>query len=313
MSGRAPLLRFGWAGKAAAERAFDGVASSFVPLGLPLGNDDGATSHEPVRLWGATRAVLGRDTDHRPQRTGDCVSFGAKNAVEHLQCVEIVAGEAEGFRPVFPPFLYATGRVLVGGGRLSGRAGSLGSWQAEAVRRFGVLRADADGVPAYSGGLADRWGDGRPAAGAGGRDVSFRSFLDAADDHPVGAAARVRTWGEVVAAVSNGYPVTVASDCGFTMRAGRSGFHERRGTWPHQMCLTGVHDDPRRPWAAVLNSWGDVHGSVQDFADGTRWPPATLRVRREAVGEMLRRGEAYAYSRFAGFPPRRLDWGRLIG
>ena len=140
--------------------------------------------------------------------------------MEYLQCAEIYAGQAEGFRPVFPPYLYATGRVLAGGGRLRGRAGSLGSWQAAAVMAHGVLRSDADGVPAYSAAVADAWGDGQ----------DFRDFMKFAADHPVAAAARVRTWEEVAAAVANGSPVTVASDCGFTMKPGRAGYHERRGS-----------------------------------------------------------------------------------
>ena len=315
-----PAARFGWAGKDEAERAFDSLQQSshalaeFPPL-QKLSGAESAAADGGVRLWDLVRKVRGEDTPNVAQQTGDCVSFGAKNAIEYLQCAEIAAGESEGFKPVFPPFLYATGRVLAGGGRLRGRAGSLGSWQAAAVKEHGVLRTDAAGVPPYSGAVADAWGDGRKASSGrtNGDAAGFRDFLTAAADHPVGAAARVRTWAEVVAAVANGSPVTVASDCGFTMRAAASGFHERRGRWPHQMALVAVCDDPARPWAGVLNSWGDAHGRVTDWRTGERWPTGTLRVRREAVEEMLTTGEAYAYAAFAGFPPRRIDWGGLLG
>ena len=318
-----PAARFGWAGKDAAERAFAATANRFVTFPAdelePTPDLADRLAGPGVRLWELVRAVRGEDTSHAPQKTGDCVAFGAKNAVEYLQCAEIHAGQTEGFRPVFPPFLYAAGRVLAGGGRLRGRAGSLGGWQAAAVRDHGVLRSDAAGVPAYSGALADAWGDGRPArpgggdGGGGGEPAGFRAFLPLAADHPVGAAARVRTWGEVVAAVANGSPVTVASDAGFAMTAGPDGYHARRGRWPHQMCVTCISDDPAKPWAALLNSWGDAHGRVRDFATGGVWPAGTLRVRREALEEMLRTGEAYAYAAFAGFPPRQVDWGRLLG
>ena len=308
-----PSARFGWAGRDAAERAYERNAARFLPFPLadlePTPDLAAKLAGGGVKLWDLVRAVRGEDTPHGPQRTGDCVSFGAKNAVEYLQCAEIYAGQAEGFRPVFPPYLYATGRVLAGGGRLRGRAGSLGSWQAAAVMAHGVLRSDADGVPAYSAAVADAWGDGQ----------DFRDFMKFAADHPVAAAARVRTWEEVAAAVANGSPVTVASDCGFTMKPGRAGYHERRGSWPHQMCVVGLSTNPERPWAALLNSWGDAHGRLTDFEtpDGpgsqAKWPVGTLRVRREALEEILRTGEAYAYAAFAGFPPRRIDWGRLLG
>ena len=205
--------------------------------------------------------------------------------------------------------------MLAGGGRLRGRAGSLGSWQAAAVKEFGVLRTDAPGVPAYSGAIANAWGDDQETRSrrAGDPASGFRDFLGLAADHPVGAAARVRTWEEVTAAVANGSPVTIASDAGFTMTVGRDGYHERRGRWPHQMCVVAARDDPAKPWAALLNSWGDAHGRLTDWATGEPWPVGTLRVRREALEEMLRTGEAYAYAAFAGFPPRRLDWGELLG
>ena len=320
-----PAARFGWAGRDAAERAYDDLQQSPSPLeSFPLAAltaaVPAAVADGGVRLWELVRQVRGEDAPNLPQRTGDCVAFGAKNAVEYLQCAEIAAGQAEGFRAVFPPFLYATGRVLAGGGRLRGRAGSLGSWQAAALKEYGVLRSDAPGAPPYSRAVAEAWGDGRRVPRDGGRSdhaddgaVGFRDFLGLAADHPVGAAARVRTWEEVVAAVANGSPVTVASDAGFTMRVGSDGYHERRGRWPHQMCVVGVCDDPARPWAALLNSWGDAHGRLHDWRTGAPWPAGTLRVRREALGGMLRGGEAYALAAFAGFPPRRHDWGGLLG
>ncbi len=123
----------------------------------------------------------------------------------------------------------------------------------------------------------------------------------------------MRTWDETVAAVANGSPVTVASNAGFTMSVGRDGYHERRGRWPHQMCVIGVCDDPAKPWAALLNSWGDAHGRLHDWSTGEPWPAGTLRVRREALAGMLASGEAYALAAFAGFPPRRHDWGGLLG
>lgn len=292
---------FGWAGHETARREWDRLAATFPSFFIA--GQTRATAGRTARLWDLVRKVRGADTPNVPQATGDCVAFGAKNAVEYLACAEIVGGDLEEFRPAFPPYLYAIGRVLVGNGGLTGRPGSLGSWMAKAIVEYGVLRSDLPNVPAYSRAVADRWGDGE----------GFREFLDEGRRHPVRSAARIDDWNSLIAAVTNGYPCTIASNAGFTMQAGHDGFHRRRGSWPHQMCVVAVGDDARRPWAGVLNSWGDVHGRLIDFDSGEPWPPGTLRVRRDAIEQMLRTGECFAYSQFEGFPQQNLFWGEVIG
>ena len=101
------------------------------------------------------------------------------------------------------------------------------------------------------------------------------------------------------------------------------GAHDMRREFVIQSALTPVFDyvapmvafcdDPRRPWAGLLNSWGDAHGRVTDFETGEPWPAGTLRVTRDAVEGMLRTGECFAYSQFDGFPQQDLFWGDLIG
>lgn len=292
---------FGWAGTDAANRAWELIGESFPPFFIA--HQLQPTTGGIARLWDLVRRVLNRDTENYRQETGDCVSFGAKNAIEYVQCAEILRGDLEEFQPVFPPYLYATGRVLVGENRLRGRAGSLGSWMAKAVVEHGVLRSNHDGVPRYSGSIADRWGNGD----------GFQAFLTEGRRHPVRSAARITTWDALVAAIVNGYPCTIASNAGFSMTAGSDGFHHQRGTWPHQMCIVAISDDARRPWAGLLNSWGDAHGRVVDFDSGEPWPVGTLRVRRDAIEGMLRTGECFAYSQFDGFPQQNFSWGEVIG
>jgi hypothetical protein len=291
----------GWAGENAAKREWDRFASAF-PQFLIAGATR-STAGATARLWDLVRRVLGEDTPNDPQKTGDCVSFGAKNAIEYVSCAEIARGDLEAFHRVFPPYLYATSRVLVGEGRLAGRSGSLGSWMAKAVVEYGVLRSDLPGVPAYSGAIADRWGNGE----------GFRSFLDEGGKHPIRSAARIESWEALVAAIVNGYPCTIASNAGFTMKPASDGFHHRRGSWPHQMCVVAISDDERKPWAGLLNSWGDVHGRLRDFETGEPWPVGTLRISRDDMESMLRTGECFAYSQFEGFPQQDLFWGEVIG
>jgi hypothetical protein len=115
----------GWLGLEVAKKEWDllKTSSTFRPLSLgPVRGSRRMMLHEVVRK------VLGKDTENYPQEIGDCVSFGAKNAIEYLMCCErLLKGDAEKFRPVFAPYLYRTGRIYVGGGQLGNGDGSLGS------------------------------------------------------------------------------------------------------------------------------------------------------------------------------------------
>lgn len=267
---------------------FSGSINSFASYS-PVNSYSG----KRMMLWEAVRKVLGKDTVNYPQQVGDCVSFGGKNALEYLQCVEIaINGDAEEFHPIFPPYLYGTSRINVGGGGLWGD-GSYGVWLQEAVKRFGVLRADAQGVPQYSGSLARSWGSrGVPAA-----------FLEEGGRHLVLTTAQVRNAGECAEALLSGYPVVVCSNWGFRMEPGADVFHQPRGTWGHCMTIIGFEDHPQYGlYFIILNSWGDVHGRLKDFQTGADLPVGVLRVKGDVVDAMLGQNDSYAYSQFCGFP-----------
>jgi hypothetical protein len=254
-------------------------------------------------LWDYARRAGGGE--HLPtyrQEVGDCVSMGAANAVNYLACMEIVRlGDRERFRPAHQPFIYGVSRVQIGGGRLGSSDGSLGIWAADGVRRYGVLAADDDGVPRYSGRLARQWGQppGPPDR-----------FLQSARPHVLKSTAPVTRYEQVRDALANGYPVTVASMQGFRMRPVVSGgkhWGVPASQWAHQMCFVGVDDDPARPGCYCLNSWGaDAHGSPADDA-----PPGGFWVDAAVVDRMVRQNDSFAFSQFEGFPEQRLDF-RLI-
>jgi hypothetical protein len=280
----------GWVGKTKAAKHWLAVkdGGSFVDLNLK--ND----SSRKLMLYDVTRKVLGKDTENYAQEIGDCVSFGAKNAIEYVQCTEILMkGEREKFRSIFPPYLYGTGRVLVGQGQMNGTDGSSGSWMADAVIKYGTLAADEHNVPHYSGSIAHKWGDspGPP-----------KEFIAVAKEHPVKSAALISSWEELIAAICNGYPCTVASNQGFEMEARNDGFHAPSGTWSHQMCIIGVDDEHNEPYAIVLNNWGDVHGQLKDFTTEEDLPVGVLRVKKRTIERMIAAGETFAYSNFEGFP-----------
>lgn len=294
----------GWAGMEEAQRAWVDVFGAqesgratwnFVVLAdhLPPGSEPA----KRVALWAPVRQILGRDTPNYPQQVGDCVAFGAKNVEEYLQCQEIAAGDREEFHPVYPPYNYGTSRVQVGGGRLRGD-GSTGAWMAAAAMRYGVLRADFPGVPPYSGQVSREWG--RPPGPP-------EPFLQEGKMHIVRSAAPIGSVEEAALALSNGYPLTIASNQGFTMTAGRDGFHAPSGMWAHQMAIVYWAKEPE-PHFGILNSWGDQHGRLRDFITDEEWPIGMLRVRAEVVGRMISSGECFAYSQFDGFPARRPDY-----
>lgn len=294
---------FGWAGEKEADLAWNAIGSQFAQFQI-VGTRyprAGAT-----RLWEAVKGALKQFTENYAQKTGDCVAFGGKNAIEYVQCVQISKGVRSQFKKVNPSYLYGTGRVLEGNGRLRGRAGSTGSWMALAVQKYGAIAIDLEGVPAYSKELSDAWGDDRAYKGK-----TFRDFVDAGDDHLIKTVARINNVTELAEALDNGYPVTIACNQGFEMAAGADGFHDPSGSWPHQMTFTGHDIHGKRPWVGLLNSWGDAHGKIVDFETNEAWPAGMLRIKPEVADRMIRSGEAYAYSQFDGFRGQNLDAGRL--
>jgi hypothetical protein len=292
----------GWGGENLAREAFKLLSSSFYS-----GFSDEmkrAAEGKKMFLYRAVRAALGQDTKNYPQQIGDCVSFGAKNATEYLSCCDIVIrGDREKFRPVFPPYFYGIGRVYVGQGRLGNEDGSLGSWMAEAVMKYGTLFADEANVPAYSGSVAKQWGGSRGA-------TELDKFKATASKYLIKSAAKINDWNDLVTAICNGYPCTVASNQGFKMETSATGFHSPSGNWGHQMCIMGVDDTYSEKYALILNSWGDVHGhlkSLDSEKTDEDLPVGVLRVKRDTIERMIQAGETFAFSQFDGFPAQDLD------
>jgi hypothetical protein len=290
----------GWMGHIP-EEEFDVISEdgevNFVSFEIPTVSQPNKTM-----LYLVVRKLLGHDTPNYPQQVGDCTSFGSKNAVEKLQCVEIVSGgEREEFHPIFPPYFYGAGRVFIGNAQLGpNEDGASGAWMAAAVMKYGALRSDEAGVPTYSGQIARKWGykPGPPA-----------NFVDVAKTFLVKSAARLRSFDEVVTAIANGYPVTIASNQGFNMMPSSTGFHEPgREPWPHQMCIIGADTQYKTPYGIIENNWGDSHGRLKDFDDNHDLPIGCLRVRAEIIDRMVKSGEAFAYSAFSGFPSKDDGW-----
>jgi len=274
-----------------AEPAYKQTIHEFIPFQFqtrPL-------TKPGLPIWEFAKKVIGGQ--HIPtwrQETGDCVSMGAVQAGQYLQCYEIAKGyEEEQFKLWFPPYIYGVSRTHrdCGNGQLGRRAGSTGSWAAVAMMKHGVLFADDPNTPQYSGSLADSWGYKGPPEEA----------YSLARDNPVKSCARLRTVEELRAALINYKPCTIASNRGFKMEPQEyKGYHVfiPQGSWPHQMCYLSWIDDPF-PAAYRFNSWGaNAHG---DPLNGE--PPGGAWNRAEDIEKELRSGnvEVYAMSSFEGF------------
>ena len=292
----APNYNMGWAGEAWANAATAELKHTFVDVDVV----GAGPTPDSVAMWAVVRKVFGRDPKNIAQQAGDCVGWGARNACQALAAIEITSGDPEEFHLLCPSYLYAMGR-RVGGWRLRGD-GSTGSWQAAAVKKYGVLRSDYPTVPTYSGKTSKAWGrsPGPPA-----------DFVAEADDHLVNSTGLVKDVDQAVVALANGYPITVASSVGYEMKVGRDGFHRRKGSWAHQMAVIGYGKKPELHFI-IQNSWGDVHGQLIDFATEKPLPVGCLRVKAADFARMLKAGDSHAYSRFDGFEAQPFDWGRWM-
>lgn len=278
----------GWAGEDAAARAWDVFGDSFDLPGI-VGADARQFAGRTFRAWDVV-------PDHVtfPQQTGDCVAVSTCDCLDMIAQIEIAMGDAEEFHRLYPPFLYATSRVLIGQNRLKGRGGSVGSWMAKALETYGALRSDITGVPAYSGRTADEWGDGKG---------DWRRWLPEAAPHTV-SVTFLDNWEQLVEHMCRGYLCTMASSLGFNETPDRDGFNRQTVTWNHSMAVFAISDDRQKPWLCLHNQWGPRGPRIADFETGELWPTGMLRVRPDDIQRAFTHGEVIAYSKFNGFADR---------
>lgn len=255
-------------------------------------------SRANVRLWNAVLAVNGRHLDNIPQQVGDCVSWAYCHAGEIVICVEKQSGLISEFHPLFPPYVYGISRVQIGGRKIRGD-GSCMAWAVAGGQQFGVLRADADGVPSYSGSIARQWGKEGPP----------RDLIAATKMYTIGTASPVRSAAEVRDAIANGYPVPFgAGGIGFdrvVVKHGRLLADPPSGSWAHAQCVIGYDGSGAEPLFCLLNSWGPLAGGKSPI-DGS--PPGSYWITQRSMQRIAQQGDAFAISGFAGFKARKIDF-----
>jgi hypothetical protein len=225
---------------------------------------------------------------------GSCVAFGAALACDTLVAIEIV--ERSMNKPTGrtdPMSIYWGSRVEIGGNRLWGQ-GSVGAWAAKWLKDYGVLtQAEYPGcdLSTYSAAVC---------CGPNANRGVPNELESIARQHPVKDYAQCKTFEDLTRAIESGYPVTVASNQGFTRKRDAKGFAKPSGNWGHQMVIVGVRHDI--PGALIANSWGAYFTGGPD-----KLSPACFWTDDTTVSRMLRQGDSFAMSNIQGWPGKRLS------
>lgn len=291
----------GWAGETVAKEEFSMLKTSdtFVPFTM----SDLPKADRKMFLHNLVKKVIGGFTDNYPQLTGDCTAFAAKNVGEYLSCVQIALGQRAKFKYLFPPYVYACERVIVGKGRLGRSAGGVGSWVAETLCKYGQIAKDIEGCPEYSQQIADKWGyQGAP-----------NKFLEIGKENICKVATKVTNWDQAVTLVCNGSPIEICSNRGFEMKSRSDGFNYPSGVWNHAMTLISVDDTYKKPYGIILNSWGpNAHSALKDFETGEDLPPGCFRASADVINGMLSQDDSFGYAGMTGFVEQYEDLKREL-
>jgi hypothetical protein len=250
----------------------------------------GPAPTDPVLLYKAWSDVLGKYPDYPAQQIGDCVSFGHGHGNDLLQCIEIGLGEPADYRETDTEFIYGTSREVAG--ILGTSDGSYGAAAVKAMTTIGLVSREMLGsTGTYSGDRAKAWGEsGAP------QDVELK-----AAPYKLGSAALVSRWDDLVAAITNGYPVTICTDQGFTLTRDADGFCAASGTWGHCMLLAGVRFD--RPGACIIQSWGP---DMPTGPTALGQPDFSFWVEQAVIEQILAEGDSWALSKAPSFVKREL-------
>lgn len=271
---------------------------------------------EDVFQWNAAKTVLGEYLEARNQlQVGSCTGFGTINAIEHLILLQIARamklnlpppGE---FKELSQEAVYALSRVEIGKGIFRGGDGSLTSYTAQAVQRFGVLPRGTYGnvdLSEYSETRCRQWGEtGLPD-----------DLEEIAKQSPVKQFTYCRSTDEVIKALRQDYPISIGSMIGVSATRDRNGLAKWDRSWSHCMCING-YTPKNGGMFHFVNSWGETYhrgpAGPGDPPEGGFWLSKTDLAR--ALKD--RNTECIAFSDAVGFPNRKIDWtvkssGKLI-
>lgn len=233
-------------------------------LNGPIQFGAGPIPEQPERypLWYFGKKVLGRHIKFSWQLTGSCVGSNGANAVRVLQCVEIAAGEPEGYERIWWPWTYGQSRKRAG---IGGEGeGSFGSAYAEALVKDGMFFwKEKSPLPDFTerenwlvltSAIERQWSNGARYAN--------EDFYGLGRKHLVKKATPIKNVDEAALAIKNGTPLTIASMFGTKDIRPRGNPSVNIGSWsdqwPHQQWIDEVWEHPTEGrifrWG---NDWGD--------------------------------------------------------
>jgi hypothetical protein len=230
---------------------------------------------------------------------GSCVAFGAALACDALMAIDIVTnGKPKPAGRTDPMTIYWGSRVEIGGGQIWGE-GSVGVWACKYLKEYGALEQKP-----YPNVDLSRYSEA-VCCGPNARKGVPDHLEPIARNYPVKVYAQATNFDQAVAALDAGYPVTVASNQGFSRRLDANGFATASGTWNHQMCVIGYELSPT-PCLYIANSWGAYYSGGP-----SEWCPAVKKVHKRTCDRMLSQGDSWSLSDFVGFHPKGLDFSKL--
>lgn len=310
------IKNFGVASKVLRSKEQEMLNDDFMNA-MPNFNIFGSVKDKPkkVCLWDYSRKINNnKDFKTLRQITGSCVSQGFGNVLWYLQAIEILKnGDQEECKQPF--FLLPYGRSRLIGGLRGRGEGSFGSAIAEAAKRDGCFAFDETGIPkptiinsgSYDDGLT--YGEKLEMDWSDGAKIDEK-WLKISRNHLIKTTSVCRNADDVREAIINGYPVTIASNWGGSMKPNPQGSKEpillnsRTDTWQHQMCILGWWEHPEFGEVFyIMNSWGTyTHGKCPSGA-----PMGGFWVRKKDVDYIAKQNEAIAYSQYNGFPAQRMS------
>ena len=273
---------------------YTGEAFAAYPEAFAVEGGREDNSGRNVRLW---EALLKRNPNWNNVRqpVGDCVAASQCNGLQIL-------GAIKG-RDIIPyrPYTYGLARVTIGKNRPGCNSdGAVSSWAIEGFVSKGWLESQETTEP-YNAKTARAWGCKGPPA----------NYFEMTKGR-TGTAHPVRSIDELIDALANGFPCTIAGMFGTQEETIKKQDGRWVATWndkwPHQMLFCGYDGSGPTKYFYLLNSWGNDWPQNKPPLQGEL--PGGVWVTRETVVRMLREGECWALSDIQGFKvdPNEIDW-----
>lgn len=279
------------------ERNLHDLAFFFAPIADPP---------KRVDLSESLRAVWGDRWYLNQGECGSCVAFGSALACDILTAIGIVTnGHAKPTTRTDPMSIYWGSRVEIGRNRIRGQ-GSVGVWAAEYLKSYGALpqkRFNEVDLTKYNPSVCCG-----PLSSQGVPDT----LEPTARMYPVKERAQAKSFDDTVYAISTGSPVLICSTQGFQLRRDANGFGIPSRTWSNQIDIAGHaqcvigYELGEDPYLDIANSWGACY--TGGYAGQS---PAVMKVRKSTADRMLKEGDSWALSGFAGFGGPLLDFSAL--